>query len=781
MPVLSDPEQLLRLTEARYADGAGALVDGASPVDVARIVFDQSGDMPNGDKLSTLFVTWGQFLDHDMSLTPATSGEFVSAPGLVRPIERSDFDPATGLGPGDPRMPVNVVTPEIDGSMVYGSTADREDALRAFEGGRLATSAGDLMPVARPGQDMEGNDGEGDPMFLAGDIRANENTGLLTLHTLFVREHNHWADRLAEDNPGWSDDRLFEAARSITETVIQTITYDAWLPHLLSETMGVEPVDDLLSGDWRYEPGTDGQISVEFSTAAFRMGHTMVSSAIELFREGGGDAMGRPLQVMETFFETDVLFDGYFDAILRGQAGAMAQVNDAKMIDDLNFFLEMPDGLSGFSLAAINILRGRDHGLESYLDVREQLIGDIDAGRIADDAWHVVSSDPAVQAALARVYDSVHDVELWVGGLAEDRPDGAQIGPVFGWIVADQFLRSRAADPTFGQLAPGIGADIRAELEDVTLSEVILRNSDIARLQPDVFVSMERQGAGTGDGTAMGGAGHDLLMGFAGSDRMVAMKGDDMLYGDRGRDTMFAGQGADMVEGGDANDRIFGQGGADSLMGQTGDDLLRGGAGADSLMGGDGGDTVVGQRGGDLAMGGGGFDMLRGGGGADSLYAGDGQDSLRGGGGADMMVGGDGGDRMAGHGGADRIFGGGQDDRAVGHAGDDTIAGGAGGDTLIGAAGADSLLGGQGGDSLFGNRGADVMHGEGGADLLRGHGGADRMHGHSGADILRGGGAADSLFGGSGADRLIGQNGADLLRGGAGADVLHGVDGADRL
>ena len=54
MPVLTDPVQLLRLTDPNYADGLSAMVDTGDPVEIARTVFDQDGDMPNGAGLSEL-------------------------------------------------------------------------------------------------------------------------------------------------------------------------------------------------------------------------------------------------------------------------------------------------------------------------------------------------------------------------------------------------------------------------------------------------------------------------------------------------------------------------------------------------------------------------------------------------------------------------------------------------------------------------------------------------------------------------------------------------------
>ncbi len=71
------------------------------------------------------------------------------------------------------------ITAFLDGSVVYGSDQERADSLRTFSGGLLQTSEGDLLPFNVDG--LENAGGTFESLFLAGDVRANENVALTSI------------------------------------------------------------------------------------------------------------------------------------------------------------------------------------------------------------------------------------------------------------------------------------------------------------------------------------------------------------------------------------------------------------------------------------------------------------------------------------------------------------------------------------------------------------------------------------------------------------------------
>lgn len=477
-----------RLSAPDYADGIGAMAGSLrnSARAVSNHVAAQDASFPNPYGTSDYLWQWGQFIDHDLGLgdaiasddrsfdIPVPTGDRWFDPaaqgGKTIRFDRAIIDPASGTDLSNPRAPINEISSWIDGSMVYGSGEERAKALRTFDGtGRLKTSRGDLLPFNSDGL-PNANGPAPDPtqLFLAGDVRANEQVGLAVMHTLFVREHNRWAKRIRQGRPYHSGDDVYHAARRMVIAQIQIITYEEFLPALIGP--------DAIGPYQGYSPG-DADVPVEFAGAAYRLGHTLINKDLLRLDRRGREIRDGHLALRDAFFNAPQILKrrNDLDPFLRGLAAQKSQRYDTMIVDDLRNFLFGPPGAGGFDLASLNIQRGRDLGLPPYNDMREAL----GLGRAAD--FSDVTSDPALREALYRAYGHVDEIDLWVGGLSED-PDasqGSQLGPLFRKIVADTFRDLRDHD-RFWYERDLTEAELNL-VKGVRLSDVIMANSNVRR------------------------------------------------------------------------------------------------------------------------------------------------------------------------------------------------------------------------------------------------------------------------------------------------------------
>lgn len=68
--------------------------------------------------------------------------------------------------------------------------------------------------------------------FVGGEDRNTENLALLSVHTLFLREHNRLADALRSRHGNWNDELLYQEARRINIAQIQNIIYNVFTMYL---------------------------------------------------------------------------------------------------------------------------------------------------------------------------------------------------------------------------------------------------------------------------------------------------------------------------------------------------------------------------------------------------------------------------------------------------------------------------------------------------------------------------------------------------------------------
>jgi peroxidase len=474
----STNEDFLRIVKAAYGDGVSSPAgqDLPSARAISNLLSAQSADMTgNARGLSDYIYAWGQFLDHDIDLTNTQSGDGAETLNIavpkgdpyfdpastgtqVIPLTRSAYDLATGTSKTNVRQQINAITAFIDGSQIYGSDEATAASLRMFTGGKLKTSDGNLLPTDETG------------FFVAGDIRVDENTGLIAMQTMFMREHNRVATQMAQHNPTWSDEEVYQHARRVVIGELQRITYNEFLPALL----GSIKITPYKGYNAKVNPG----ISNEFATAAFRFGHSLLNDDIE-FLDNNGNPVREEISLAESFFNPDIVKESGIDGVLKYLASDNANELDNKIVDSLRNFLFGPPGAGGLDLAALNIQRGRDHGLADYNTTRAAY------GLKKVTTFAQITANVDLQKALKSIYGSVDKIDLWVGLLAEDHVKGSSVGQLTGAILVNQFTRLRDGDRFWYQNQ--LKGKELAMVEKTTLAEVIKRNTGTYNLQENVF------------------------------------------------------------------------------------------------------------------------------------------------------------------------------------------------------------------------------------------------------------------------------------------------------
>ena len=247
---------------------------------------------------------------------------------------------------------------------------------------------------------------------------------------------------------------------------------------------GIFPLSSGHSFD--YDDSFDPRINNEFATAAFRFGHSLVPKT---FLTIDKNRQSRVMNLKDVFFQPKEMKKlGMMDGLLRGLTDERTKAADSDFVDDLrNHLFETSRNAGGLDLVAINIQRGRDHGLPGYNAYRE-----ICTGQRATE-WSDLRSSilPAHIEQLRRTYRSIDDIDLFVGGFLEAQHEDSLVGPVFKCIIGDQFARLKKGDRFFYDL--GVEPDLSfsaaqlAEIRKASLARLICDNSGVDRVQPFVF------------------------------------------------------------------------------------------------------------------------------------------------------------------------------------------------------------------------------------------------------------------------------------------------------
>jgi hypothetical protein len=465
--------------------------------------------------LSDFAYAFGQFMDHDMDLTQSTGAsnpiavalnDVIGGPsGTPLAFTNSQTDPKTGTSSSNPLQDVNSISAYLDLSQVYGSDSATDNALRTFSGGLMKTSPGGLPPLDNttyftPAQlaainAAEGGMANGGPssesqLFVTGDTRGNENVELTALQSLFLDNHNLLASVLQQQHPNWTDQQLFNEARKLNIAEYQEIVYNGWIPAVLGTTA--------LPAYKGYNPNVNPGIADEFSTVAFRFGHSMLDNDID--RDGNnGLPSAASVPLSEDFFDPTILngngqatitdpitglTSSDIGALLKADADGDAQATDVLAVNAVRneLFNEVIPGVGyGQDLIALDIQRAREQGIGSYNEVRQAL------GLKPVTSFAQITSNVQVQQELQQAYGNVNNIDAFEGGLAENHVAGSDVGPLFQAIMANQFARLRNGDRFF-YLNETFDRSEQALLQQGnTLAKIIEANTNITNLQSNVF------------------------------------------------------------------------------------------------------------------------------------------------------------------------------------------------------------------------------------------------------------------------------------------------------
>ncbi len=541
----------------------------------------------------------------------------------------------------------------------------------------------------------------------------------------------------------WDGERLFQAARFATEMQYQHLVFEEFARR-------IQPaVDPFIFNN---TPETNPAIVAEFAHTVYRFGHSMLTGTVDRLENDlttvNGDLDQQTL--LAVFLNPQAYLSSGTDIatinanLIRGLSRDVGNEIDEFIVTNVRSqLLGLP-----LDLAVLNLARGRDAGIPSLNTARAQLYNNTGLADLTpytswvDFAGHIKNplslvnfiaaygTHASINAATtmagkrlaaenllfgAATADSqaflggtgiyatdlggLNFVDLWIGGLAEARPEfGGMLGTTFNYVFEKQMEDLQFGDRMY-YLSRTQGTNFLNQLEPNTFSDLVMRNTALGSVYsthlngalfttPDAILELDQaiaqedyNGAAAGlDPLYAPGEAHpvtsplkvmrDYTTAVAGVVPTVAADGHRV-----GGTMRFTG-GEHVVMGGtEGNDALFGDRGIDTLWGDGGNDYLNGGTESDDVFGGEGDDVIEDPFGDDVLRGQQGNDVISDARGLNLLFGGEGQDYV--------LMGQDGSETFAGDN-NDFVLGGQGQDFILGNEGNDWLEGGAGFDTLAG-------------------------------------------------------------------------------------------------
>ena len=624
--------------------------------------------------------------------------------------------------------------------------------------------------------------------FITGDGRGNENIGLTAIHAVFHSEHNRlvkdimnvidgsvdpdfkaqWRiDGLASNR--YNGEYLMQAAIFINQMEYQHLVFDEFARRM-------QPNIPVFGG---YDYTTNSEITAEFAHAVYRFGHSQLNPTVDRIDSAGND---QSLKLLDAFLNPAAFntvggnqVDGAEAAgsIFMGMTKQVGNEIDEFVTDTLRTnLLGLP-----LDLAALNIARGRDAGLQGLNGVRRELFTSQTPGVGGNESLRPYSSwmdfsfniqhpasivnliaayglDPSIVNAASANAKRDAALKLWTGNsgltgadkIAFDNNRNDFLFSTGPWARTANGLTTSGLeriDLWVGGLAEAkptvstAGGLLGSTFDHIFSEQMrVLQDGDrfyyLGRVTGNLLTQLETNSlskmimrnttaknlpALTFDAPA---AGFDMTQAASNFLDILVDPLGTWIYNGIKHVTFGGTSGNDRIRSGSGNDTLFGLGG---------NDYLSGGGGNDRINGGTGNDTMVDSSGSNIFDGGAGDDYMQGGNnGFDIFLCGPGND---------MVVGSVGGIEVTCGSGNDLILGGANADAIIGDDGDDYIMGSAGNDLIDG----DSvgLIDGiqfpfDGRDVIFGGSGDDRIAGGGYMDIIHDRIGANRINGEFGYD-----------------------------------------------
>ena len=381
------------------------------------------------------FTYLGQFIDHDVTLDLTSLAEKQEDPNATR----------------------NFRTPRLDLDAIYGLGPDGSPQLYARKGSKAGASPGPKFLI---GKNMELPDPAGafrndlprspEGFALIGDHRNDENLIVAQTHLAFLKFHNKVVDMLA--GGATPSNALFAEARRIVTWHYQWMVLHDFVERLTEDGI----IDSILKkGRQFYRFQTTPYMPIEFSAAAYRLGHSMVRERYShnrifdntgfnlLFKFTGlsGDVQGEDGQFKTVPSNWIIDWRRWYDFKTPpgdfpppSSGGTKFVFNFSRRIDPFiaPMLHTLPGG--GGNLAARNLKRGARLGLPCGQDVAKAM-------RIRNPLTpDEIATGPDGKVAEQQGLHQKTPLWYYILKEAQVRKNGQRLGPVGSTMVAEVFL-----------------------------------------------------------------------------------------------------------------------------------------------------------------------------------------------------------------------------------------------------------------------------------------------------------------------------------------------------